>query len=167
MIRTRILAAALAVGVLTTSCYGPFNATRRLHAWNGDVSHEKWVQEGVFLLLNIVPVYGLWMLGDVLIFNSIEFWTGDNPVDPPMAQLRAVDGDGNQYPVTREWYEGRPALGLTVVGDDGATTQIVVAQDEDGRAFVVDRDGDVLGRALRDADGGLVAAWNDELLPTR
>lgn len=80
---TRILGLVLAVAVLFQSCYGPFNATRSLHKWNGEISENEWGQEGMFLVLNIIPVYGLWMLGDVLIFNSIEFWGGENPIDPP------------------------------------------------------------------------------------
>lgn len=80
---TRILGLVLAVAVLFQSCYGPFNATRSLHKWNGEVTENEWGQEGMFLLLHIIPAYPLWVLGDSLIFNSIEFWGGENPIDPP------------------------------------------------------------------------------------
>jgi hypothetical protein len=73
------LAAVVFVGSLTPGCYGPFHATRNLWHWNGQVE-GKWGQEFVFLLLNIVPAYGLFWLGDVLIFNSIQFWGGENPI---------------------------------------------------------------------------------------
>lgn len=75
------LAAVLLLGSLTPGCYGPFNATRNLWHWNGTIG-DKWGQELVFLALNIIPVYGLFMLGDALIFNSIQFWGGDNPIKP-------------------------------------------------------------------------------------
>lgn len=81
--RMSVLALALCLMVLVTGCYGPFNATTSLHDWNGTEFENEWAQEGMFLVLNIIPVYGLWMLGDVLIFNSIEFWGGTNPIDPP------------------------------------------------------------------------------------
>jgi hypothetical protein len=77
-----VLATLLAVTVLTTSCYGPFQATRNLWKWNADVSTNKWAQEGMFLVLAIIPVYGLFMLGDAIIFNSIVFWGGSNPISP-------------------------------------------------------------------------------------
>jgi hypothetical protein len=77
------LVVVLCVGMLTTSCYGPFNLTRKLHHWNGTID-GKWGNEGVFLLVAIIPVYGICMLGDALIFNSIEFWGGTNPISAPM-----------------------------------------------------------------------------------
>jgi len=68
------------VAVLCLSgCYGPFHLTRKLHQWNGQVG-DRWVNEFMFLLLAWVPVYGLTVLGDAVVFNSIEFWTGENPI---------------------------------------------------------------------------------------
>jgi len=78
----RLLTAALGLTLLTVSCYGPFNATRRVHEWNGQVGNT-WVNEGVFLAFVILPVYSLASMGDALIFNTIEFWGGTNPVTPP------------------------------------------------------------------------------------
>ncbi len=78
-IETWVLAAVL----LVSGCYGPFNLTRRLYRWNGQVSQGKWEKEFVFILLAYVPVYGLTIAGDALVFNSMEFWTGKNPVEPP------------------------------------------------------------------------------------
>ena len=75
--------ALFCVGLMAGGCYGPFNLTRRLHQWNGQVG-GRWANEVVFLVFAWLPVYSLSTLGDVLIFNSIEFWTGNNPVSPPM-----------------------------------------------------------------------------------
>lgn len=82
-LRTSVLVLLLCVLALAPGCYGPFNATSSLHHWNGTEFENEWAQEGMFLVLTIIPVYGLWFLGDVLIFNSIEFWGGENPIDPP------------------------------------------------------------------------------------
>ncbi|MHC5211377.1 MAG: DUF3332 family protein [Planctomycetota bacterium] len=82
------LVVVLCLGVLMSGCYGPFNLTKRVHAWNGDFDGD-WAQEGMFLVCSILPIYGFAMLGDALIFNSIEFWGGDNPIDPPMAMHAA------------------------------------------------------------------------------
>jgi len=75
-----LLAASLALTMLGTSCLGPNNAFNNLNRWNQKVTDSKWANEGIFLVLNIIPVYGLWYYGDILIFNSIEFWGGDNPI---------------------------------------------------------------------------------------
>lgn len=78
--RTRTsFAAVLALGLAVTGCYGPFRLTKRLHSWNGQVG-EKWVNEAAFVALVIVPVYGFAALADAIVFNSIEFWTGSNPM---------------------------------------------------------------------------------------
>ncbi len=73
-----------------SSCIGPMNASKRLHTWNREVEN-RWAGEGVFLVLRVVYIYPLAFLGDVLIFNSIEFWGGNNPIDPPSAErLKAL-----------------------------------------------------------------------------
>jgi len=97
-IKAATLASLLLLGSLSSGCYGPFNLTRNLHHWNGSIEN-KWGREGVFLVLAIIPVYGICMLGDAIIFNSIEFWGGENPIKPSamsttgeMDQVAAVVG---------------------------------------------------------------------------
>lgn len=77
-----LLAAGFALSLLATSCLGPNNAFNNLNHWNQHVTENKWGNEGIFLVLNIIPVYGLFYYGDILIFNSIEFWGGKNPIEP-------------------------------------------------------------------------------------
>ena len=81
--------ALVALGLLVSGCYGPFNLTRRLYQWNSQVG-DKWEKELVFLLLVALPVYELTALGDAIVFNSMEFWTGRNPVEPPMMKNSAA-----------------------------------------------------------------------------
>lgn len=64
----------------STACYGSFAATKGLHTWNGKVSGNKFVNTLVFWAFIILPVYGLFTLGDGIIFNVIEFWSGSNPL---------------------------------------------------------------------------------------
>ncbi|MGQ0551797.1 MAG: DUF3332 family protein [Planctomycetota bacterium] len=72
----------LALCMTLSACTGPFNATKRLHNWNRSFDgYDGWAEEGVFLLCCILP-YPLTVLGDSLIFNSVEFWGGTNPVAP-------------------------------------------------------------------------------------
>ena len=68
--------------VLQMGCYGSFNLTRSVHDWNGQVGSD-WGNEGVFLLLVIIPVYGITLIADAIVFNSIEFWSGENPISSP------------------------------------------------------------------------------------
>ena len=84
--RAIIIALIGSTGILS-GCYGPFRLTTKLHQWNGNVSNKKFVNELVFLGLCILPAYELCTLGDVLIFNSIEFWGGQNPITMKDGQI--------------------------------------------------------------------------------
>ena len=66
--------------LLFSSCLGSFSAFNNLKDWNQGVSDSKFVNNLVFWGLNIIPVYGLFFLGDAIIFNVIEFWSGSNPI---------------------------------------------------------------------------------------
>ena len=75
-----MLVGLLVLGLAASGCYGPFTLTRKVHTWNGGVSDNKWIVEGVFLICAWLPVYGIATLADAVIFNSVEFWTGSNPL---------------------------------------------------------------------------------------
>jgi hypothetical protein len=70
-------ALAIAAALLCGSCLGPNKTFNDLHAWNKTATENKWGNEAIFLGLNIIPVYGLCYLADVIVFNSIEFWKGE------------------------------------------------------------------------------------------
>lgn len=81
LLKKTALAGALGLTLLaTSSCLGPMNTFNNLRKWNEELTENKWVNELAFIGLNIIPVYGIAYLGDIIIFNSIEFWGGDNPV---------------------------------------------------------------------------------------
>ncbi len=86
-----IIRKAVAVAVMvsfmsvTSACFGPFNLTRNVYHFNSGIKgsgevNEKWMKEIVFFGMIIIPVYMFAALLDAFIFNSIQFWTGDNPV---------------------------------------------------------------------------------------
>jgi len=79
--RAAVLTLVAGALVGSSGCFGSFNLTRKLWGWNKGVSDEKFVRELVFLGLNVVPVYSVAGFIDVIITNTIEFWTGKNPVD--------------------------------------------------------------------------------------
>ena len=53
----------------------------------------------IFWGLNIIPVYGLFFLGDAIIFNVIEFWSGSNPIamKDGDSEIEIVEKEGNTY----------------------------------------------------------------------
>lgn len=106
--RNGLLLSCVLFTALAASCYGPFNATRSLYKWNGEVTDSKWGNEAVFLGLAILPVYGIFMLGDAIIFNSLEFWGAKNPVDPPTAAASGT-GAGADQPLQQAERDSRVA----------------------------------------------------------
>jgi hypothetical protein len=63
------------------------------------VSDSKFVNNLVFWGLNIIPVYGLFFLGDTIIFNVIEFWSGSNPIamEEGEQEIQMVEREGNLF----------------------------------------------------------------------
>ena len=78
-----LLALTLALGLSTPSCLGPDNLYGSIKNWNATVSDQDWVNEILFIGMYIIPVYQFALLGDVLIFNTVEYWSGDNPIADP------------------------------------------------------------------------------------
>lgn len=74
---------AFAACLTSTSCIGPNNAYNSVASWNSELTENKYVNELAFLGLHIVPVYPLCLFGDYIVFNSIEFWAGDNVISAP------------------------------------------------------------------------------------
>lgn len=89
-------AIALAGTLLFSSCIGSFNLSKKVLAWNQTIDN-KFVNEVVFVALWIVPVYEVCMLADILVINSIEFWSGENPVEAGI--VKKVQGENGVYTV--------------------------------------------------------------------
>lgn len=90
---TVALVCALMGSALLPSCIGSFTLTNKLLAWNKQISN-KFVNELVFFAFWILPVYEVSGLADILVLNSIEFWSGDNPVS---AGRRVIEGNDGKY----------------------------------------------------------------------
>ncbi len=105
-----------------SSCIGSFTLTNRLLAWNKTIGN-KFVNELVFLAFWILPVYEVSGLADVLVINSIEFWSGDNPM--ACGTKRIEGNDGRQYLVKCD------GKGYDIIGEsDGLTVRLDFDKNE-------------------------------------
>ncbi len=91
-----VAAIVLAGTLLFSSCIGSFSLSRKILAWNQTIDN-KFVNEVVFVALWIVPVYEVCMIADILVINSIEFWSGENPVEAGI--VKKVQGENGIYTV--------------------------------------------------------------------
>ncbi len=95
----------VAASLVSTSCIGSFSLTNKLLSWNQTVGN-KFVNELVFFAFWILPVYEVSGLADLLVLNSIEFWSGENPVAKGKKVIEGNDGrylvecDGKGYTIT-------------------------------------------------------------------
>lgn len=159
-------ACLLSVTILFSSCVGSFSLFNKLSAWNQGIGN-KFVNELVFIAINIVPVYGVAYLADALVINSIEFWSGNNPV-ANAGDVKTVKGENGDYLVeTLEngysiTFEGQQSE--LIFNSDESTWNVVVNGEsteliklnEDGTAQLYLPNGEQMNIVL-DAQGILAA----------
>lgn len=148
-----VATALLLAGSLTmSSCIGSFRLTNKVLAWNQTLDN-KFVNELVFLALNIVPVYPVSLLIDGVVINSIEFWTGENPMEAGI--VKKVQGKDGVYTVEtlKDGYKIKNESGqqMNLVYDkktntwnmvaDGQTTKLVKMVDKNDAIVYVNGQG--------------------------
>ena len=89
-----LVCAVLAGSLLFTSCIGSFKMWNGLKDWNQGVG-DKFVNELVFIALHIVPVYEIAYLADLVVLNTIEFWSGSNPM--ASNEVKEIKGENGEY----------------------------------------------------------------------
>ena len=133
-----LVAVLLSGSLLFSSCVGSFGLFNRLSSWNQSIGSK-------FLAFNIVPVYGVSYLADALVINSIEFWSGSNPM-ANVGDVKKVKGENgnymvktleNGYSITKE---GETAS-MDLIYNKEANTWNVVANGENAELIKMNNDG--------------------------
>lgn len=143
---------------VTTACYGPFNLTRNVYHWNSGIKgsgevNEKWMKEIVFFGMIVIPVYMFSALLDAFIFNSIQFWTGDNPIrvtQDPDGHIREVHIGETTIMVS--WAEDFRSADLVYRQHDHIIKRAKMVVDAQGVQLVTD-EREAIYIAEQNADG--------------
>jgi hypothetical protein len=116
-----------AVGALSAGCFGKFQLTRKLYDINQSID-EKYIRSAATWVF-VIP-YAVTGLLDFVVFNVIEFWTGENPVAEAKVTKVYAQGngrtvltlsrDGSATVAVIERYEGEEPVSTLRVRDDGA-----------------------------------------------
>ena len=69
---------AMAATMGLSGCMGQMGLSGMVTKGNLSVVDNRYGRAGVFILLS--PVYGLAATADLFVFNTIEFWSGKNPI---------------------------------------------------------------------------------------
>lgn len=118
---TVALVLAVAGSTLFTSCIGSFTLTNKLLSWNRTIDN-KFVNELVFFAFWVLPVYEVSAIADVLVLNSIEFWSGENPV---ACGTKVIDGQDGRYMVECD------GKGYTITSEnDGTSVRLDFSSDD-------------------------------------
>ena len=130
-----LVAVLLSGSLLFSSCVGSFGLFNRLSSWNQSIG-SKFVNE---------LVYGVSYLADALVINSIEFWSGSNPM-ANVGDVKKVKGENgnymvktleNGYSITKE---GETAS-MDLIYNKEANTWNVVANGENAELIKMNNDG--------------------------
>jgi hypothetical protein len=113
-ISLKVAACLLAGSFLFSSCFvGQYGLWNKYINWQNHMTSSKFVNAIVgFFLVPIVG--GIANLVDVLVLNTIEFWSRDNPVASNIGKTQQVMGkDGRYYAVTtlKNGYEVKAPTG--------------------------------------------------------
>ena len=76
-----VLTLVLAATTMTAGCLGPNNLQNKLNNWNAEATSMNWLNEIIFIPM--LPVQGLAWFADVLVLNTVDYWSGKNMVSDP------------------------------------------------------------------------------------
>ncbi len=98
---TRYVLILLITGLTLNSCIGSFSITNKLYQWNNSID-DKFVKALAFAGLVVVPVYEITLFADGIVFNTIEFWSGSNPVasNNQLNETQIISANGKTYKIT-------------------------------------------------------------------
>lgn len=77
--KVAIVAVVASLTTTLSACVGSNAVTDKVMQFNLEVVDNRYARGGVNILLT--PVYALTLAVDIVVFNSLEFWTGENPLN--------------------------------------------------------------------------------------
>lgn len=147
--------------VALTGCFGRFPLTHRIYNLNQNVSHDKFVRTLVFWLFIIAPVYEIGILADAIIFNLVEFWTGEQWI----AYEPMEDGFGNI--VKLEPSEDGSEMVMTMTRNGEVIAQDRFIKVSDSQFEIRDIEGNLNGLVFITPEGDVqIAKADGEIIRT-
>ncbi|MBZ0167068.1 MAG: DUF3332 domain-containing protein [Candidatus Omnitrophica bacterium] len=156
----KVIALLLVLSVTTSiGCTGSFNLTRKVYDTHRSQS-DKWADELVFLVVSFLPIYGIATFCDAIVFNSIEFWTGENPVAyNPNGPKKFVSKDGDTLILA--YNQDTDQITMTSTMANG-TSETIVLERTEAAVIAKDVNGNVLYSSIKNDNGGLTV-YNDQI----
>ena len=137
--------AAFLLSTQLSGCMGQMGLSQMVTKGNLSAVDNRYGRAGLFILMS--PIYGLAATGDLFIVNSIEFWTGKNPITgkSPAVVDMPVDAIFKVNPHMSEELKGAPikltqaemhypdaqTVAMTLTFEDDSTQQLTGRKDQD------------------------------------
>lgn len=153
-INVKVAACLMMGSLLYSSCIGSFSLFNGFCKWERNMTDNKIINGilGFFLL----PTAGsVCLFVDAVVLNTIEFWTGDNPMHACVGKTQQVLGkDGRYYAVTtlKDGYEVKAPTGelsyfkynkqqnIWSLEQNGKTTELFRFNPDDTITTLADKD---------------------------
>ena len=136
-----------------TGCTGSFILTKKVYDFHRS-QQDKWMDEVIFLGCVIIPVYGLATLGDAIIFNSIEFWTKENPLEKSASAKERKLVEQGDLSVVLTYSKSDDTVKVTSMKSLSKDKEFVLERTASG-VVAKDTRGTVLFSSVSDAQGGI------------
>ena len=156
----KLVVCFLVFGMMFTGCTGSFKMTRAVYHFHR--SQTKVMDEVIFLGCVILPVYGLATLADGIILNSIEFWTGHNPMASTTDPANTIVQNG-QDKALLDYDQASGSIKVSNLGQPGKP--IVISRTATG-VSACDASGKLLYYSQENPDGS-VTVYNAQHQPYR
>ena len=145
--RKRFLCMVLVVfiiGMSFSGCAGQYALFNKAHPFIGNLG-GKWIGAIVNWVIGIPIVYPIAIFADTLIFNVIEFWTGNNMIASGNS-FEQIDENGNSL--------------AAVKNDDGTLSVRVTEINGETTDYLLEREGNDF--SMFDAEGILLSSYSVE-----
>ena len=127
-----VFVSALALSMFT-GCIGRSGLTQKLRTWNLEVQETKWKRQAIAIPL--FPVLYATNILDMVLFNTIEFWSGTNPInnEPAIVNLpvAALEQRGIYNVASAQMRYTPDGIQLHIIYENGAD-ETLPAKNENG-----------------------------------
>jgi len=152
--KSRFIALTISLAIvvsMSTACIGNFALAGNVRKFNLEFNEGRWERELLFVGMYIIPVYPFAGMIDILIINSIEFWTGENPISKapsvsPVTAKNFTAEDGTQVTMTHQLDD---TIMVELVTPAGETRTLELVRTDRGLVIKDEQGAEIVDTGLR------------------
>ncbi|MBR0525577.1 MAG: DUF3332 domain-containing protein [Prevotella sp.] len=124
-VNVKVFACLMAGALMMNSCIGSFSLFNKYAEWQRTMTNSKFLNAIVgFILMPIVG--GITWVIDWFVLNTIEFWSGDNPMAKNAGKTQQVMGSDGRYYAVKTLIDG-----YEITTPDGQMVKFVYDKQND------------------------------------